>query len=88
LVRYICECGNKFHHTAKITIPHSHVTDGTVEFYCCPECQSTDYDEYVLDQKRITSVVSVALSDVDARLKEGYEVESLYAKTATLVRRD
>lgn len=85
MVRYICEHDDKFTHTAKRI---TQLGTDTFEIPICPICHTNVYDEYVLDQKKITSVVSVDLADVDEKLKEGYEVESLYAKTATLVRRD
>jgi len=86
-MKYICENGHEFLHTAKIIQIEP---DGTsqLETPVCPICQSVVYDEYVLGQKTITSVISVDLADVDARLKEGYVVESLYAKTATLVKKE
>ncbi len=58
------------------------------ETHVCPFCQSLEYTEFAEPQPEITSVVNVDLADVDAKLKEGYVVESLYAKTATLVRRE
>ena len=88
-MRYICENGHIFEHIAKeitSTIDGDNTT--TLECPCCPLCVSRVYIEYVLDKKHITSVISVDLSEVDAKLQEGYEVEALYAKTATLVKKD
>ena len=86
-MKYICENDHIFEHTAKL---HARSSDeiSSVEVPVCPICETRTYTEYVLDKKRIVSVVSVDLSEVDAKLKEGYEVDSLYAKTATLVKRE
>lgn len=86
-MRYICENSHIFEHTAKL---HCRSLDETsvIEVPVCPICENRIYSEYVLDKKRITSVLSVDLAEVDAKLKEGYEIESLYAKTATLVIRE
>ena len=87
-MRYICENDHIFEHTAKMTKQHTHDDDFTVEAPVCPHCLTIVYSEYVLDKKQITSVLSVNIAEVDSKLKEGYEVESLYAKTAILVKRD
>jgi len=88
-MRYICENGHIFEHIGKeITTCINGDNTLTLEHPVCPICVTRIYDEYVLDKKRITSVVSVDIAEVDTKLKEGYEVESLYAKTATLVKRD
>jgi len=42
---------------------------------------------YILEKNRIESVKSVDLNEVDAWLQKGYEVQELYAKTATLVKK-
>ena len=87
-MRYICENDHKFIHTAKLIKQDVHDDASTVEAPVCPICLTVIYDEYVLDKKKIISVVSVHIDEVDSKLQEGYEVESLYAKTATLVKRD
>ena len=86
-MRYICEYDHIFEHTGKL---HARSLDeiSSVEVPVCPIYETRIYAEYVLDKKRIISVVSVDLSEVDAKLKEGYEVDNLYAKTATLVKKD
>ena len=86
-MRYICERDDIFEHTAKLIQIEP---DGTsqLEVPVCPICHTNVYSEYVLDKQKIVSVVSVDLTDVDAKLKDGYTVESLYAKTATLVKRE
>ena len=65
------------------------VADEIWETYkMCPLCGSFEFDEYKEVQPEISSVKSVPLAEVDDLLKEGYVVESLYAKTATLVKRE
>jgi len=88
-MKYICENNHVFEHTGKeITTARDGNNTLTLEHPICPICVTRIYSEYVLDKKKISSVVSVAIDEVDSKLREGYEVESLYAKTATLVRRD
>lgn len=82
-MEYICKNGHIFLHPAKtITVKG----DITTEFSVCPHCLLGDYTENKHEQ-RITSVISVDLDAVDAKLAEGYVVEALYAKTATLVKK-
>ena len=85
-MRYICENDHIFEHICKMSFIDE--KDNGYEVPVCPICFTRIYSEYVLDKKSITSVISVDLADVDTKLKEGYEVESLYAKTATLVKRE
>ena len=88
-MRYICENDHIFEHVAKeITSTIDGENTTTLEVPVCPLCVTRIYSEYVLDKKQITSVVSVNLEEVDGKLAEGYEVEALYAKTATLVKRE
>ena len=84
-MRYICENDDIFEHTATKIVTGENMA---IETPVCPLCHTAVYSEYVLDKQQITSVISVDLADVDARLKEGYVVESLYAKTATLVMKE
>ena len=88
-MRYICEKDHIFEHTGKQIIMtfNKSEPDTTLEIPVCPICETRIYSEYVLDKKQITSVISVNIAEVDSKLQEGYEVESLYAKTATLVKR-
>ena len=55
----------------------------------CPveHCGCINLKEYIAPQENIISVKSVDLSEVDSYLKEGYLVESLYAKNAVLVKK-
>ena len=92
-MRYICEKDHIFERTGKLitTITMSDNTNSTsrtTETPVCPICETNIYSEYVLDKKKITNVISVTIDEVDSKLQEGYEVESLYAKTATLVKRE
>ena len=86
-MRYICENGHIFEHTAKLIV-FGFKEPSTIEVPVCPICETRIYAEYVLDKKQITSVISVDIAEVDTKLQEGYEVEALYAKTATLVIRE
>lgn len=82
-MRYICENGDIFEHTAKKSYQEENIE---YELPICPICYTNVYSEYVLDDA-IISVISVPLADVDEKLKEGYKVQSLYAKTATLIKK-
>lgn len=88
-MKYKCDAGHEFIHTAKlIKIHHSdEAATQTIEMQVCPYCLTIDYQEFKI-KDTIVSVISTALSDVDSFLKDGYEVESLYAKTATLVKKE
>jgi hypothetical protein len=83
-VKYICEQNHEFEHTAKLITVKDNIT---LEQSICPYCQTIIYRENKQENK-ITSVISVDLDKVDEKLKDGYIVESLYAKTATLVKRE
>ena len=85
-MKYICENDHTFMHTATLE-EYIEESDANTKTPVCPICHSKVYDEYVLGDKQIVSVISVDIADVDSRLKEGYVVESLYAKTATLVKK-
>lgn len=69
------------------TVP-TQIPEFTLEQHVCPYCQSLNFTEFVEPQPAIINVKSVDLENVDAWLKEGYVVESLYAKTATLVKKE
>jgi len=83
-MEYKCENNHIFVHTAKLIEPRG---DGSIETPVCPRCGIVSYREYKTPESTIISVISVDIADVDSKLTEGYEVESLYAKTATLVKR-
>ena len=57
----------------------------SMEKHACPYCQSLDLTEY---QEPIASVKSVDIAEVDALLKQGYAVHELYARTATLIKKE
>ena len=101
-MKFLClnpECQKKFIHPAVkrdaadpakgiyASIGNMFVAESSIETHCCPYCQSLSYDEVVEPKEEITSVKSVDLAEVDKWLLEGYLVESLYAKTATLVKK-
>ena len=89
-MKYICENNHLFEHSGKVirSETNEYGLTTTTEKHCCPICESLVYSEYVLEKKKITSLISVNLSEVDSKIKEGYEVEASYAKTATLVKRE
>jgi len=97
------KCGKTFIYPAKKTdaadpekglftaIAGMMCAESKIEIQVCPYCQSLNFDEIEVEkptQPEITSVKSVSLDEVDGMLKEGYVVENLYAKTATLVKRE
>lgn len=83
-MQYRCKNEHVFEQAAKMIVTDEAL--GTIEFPVCPHCLQKHYSQYKVEEK-ITSVISVDLSEVDTKLKEGYGVESLYAKTATLVKK-
>lgn len=84
-MRYICENDHIFEAYGKMMYDKNNVG---YEIPVCPICETKIFSEYVLGKKRITSLISVDISEVDTKIKEGYEVENTYAKTATLVKRE
>lgn len=62
----------------------------TIEEHRCPYCQSRNLLEFAepFSTEKIVSVISVEIAEVDAKLKEGYEVKELYAKTAILIKKE
>ena len=60
----------------------------TEESLVCPKCRSNYFDEIEKVEDKISSVKSVPLEEVDALLKKGYVVKELYAKTATLIKKE
>jgi hypothetical protein len=59
-----------------------------IETYVCPYCKSLDVDEFVEPHPVIASVKSVELDKVDEWIGQGYAVKELYAKTATMVKKE
>lgn len=60
----------------------------TLEVRACPYCKSVNIERYAEPATKIVSVLSVEIPEVDAKLKEGYEVHELYAKTAILIKKE
>ena len=92
-MRYICEKDHIFERIGKnintiIMSDGANSTSKTTETPVCPICGTNIFSEYILDKKKITNIISVTIDEVGSKLQEGYEVESLYAKTATLVKRE
>ena len=86
-MKYQClECKETFVHTA--TLATDILEKDVIEYSVCPFCKSRHYDELKLEEQQITSVLSVPLENVDLKLTEGYVVHELYAKTATLVKKE
>ena len=99
-MKFIClDCKKRFVYAAKKTVPSDQtekslltvagnltVLASQLETHVCPYCGSLNIDEYIELQGEIISVISVPIEDVDVKLKEGYVVRELYAKTAILVK--
>jgi uncharacterized protein (DUF2225 family) len=60
------------------------------EVNVCPYCQTLDFQEHVesMPVEKIVSVKSVELDKVDEWIGQGYEVKELYAKTATMIKKE
>ena len=96
------ECKKTFSYSAKLTEynyngvvnektpfihPGDHVVLSQIEKPVCPFCHSLTFEEYAEPLPKLVSVLSVEIADVDAKLKEGYEVKELYAKSAILIKK-
>jgi hypothetical protein len=98
MAKYQCNGGHIFTHPAKeILVVDTTVSSvkelsvfpsKTLETYTCPICRTHVFDEYLVPEADITSVLSCDLGAVDGFLKQGYIVKELYAKTATLIKRE
>ena len=91
-MKYQClnpECKKTFLQSALLHVPLANGASGALfaESHCCPFCHGLDIEEFKLEEAKIISVLSVPLEDVDAKLKDGYQVHELYAKTATLTKK-
>jgi len=85
------DCHKKFVYPTKkieqlFPVEGAHYPTKIIEAHVCPYCESLNITEYIEPQPDITSVISIPIEDVDAKLKEGYVVRELYAKTATLIK--
>jgi hypothetical protein len=90
-MKFVClnpECKKTFVYPAKLLHDASSPPWGVVEKHVCSYCLSLNIDEQPEVEFKICSVISVPIEDVDAKLKEGYVVKELYAKSATLVKLD
>jgi len=86
-LKLVClDCKKTFVYVAKFDCEIPGPNDGVVQKSVCPYCLSINIDEYTDQKPEISSVVSVPIEEVDAKLKEGYVVKDLYAKTATLIK--
>jgi hypothetical protein len=80
----------------KESIAREHIgfPSSTITVHVCPVCAKTSNNanvaltEFVEPEADITSVLSCDLGAVDGFLKQGYIVKELYAKTATLIKRE
>lgn len=87
------DCKKTFLYLAKVT---DYICGGasyparTIEIHVCPHCQSLNFQEYVepVIVEKISSVKSVELDKVDEMITQGYEVKELYAKTATMIKKE
>ena len=97
------ECKSVFVHTAKRTEylysgdmakefihPSDHVLLKMIEHPVCPFCHGLAFQELVetVQAEKVCSVKSVELDKVDDWIAQGYEVKELYAKTATMVKKE
>lgn len=95
-MKYQCQnptCKKTFIYAAKRTSteynPNLSVKD-LLEIHECPFCKSLDFEEYIEPKtiEKISSVKSVELEKVDEWITQGYEVKELYAKMATMVKKE
>lgn len=89
------ECKKTFLHCAKKTVSNTIGLNTSpiiesIEIYVCPYCKSPEFEEYIEPKtiEKISSVKSVELAEVDGWIAQGYEVKELYAKTATMVKKE
>lgn len=82
-MKFLClDCKKTFVYAATLATDD---LKGVIERHVCPYCLGINIDEYVEAKPEIASVISIPIEEVDAKLKEGYIVRDLYAKTCTLV---
>jgi hypothetical protein len=85
------DCKKTFLHAAILTKVRMKTTenptgtDTTLEVHVCPFCESPVIQEH---KEKIVSVKSVDLGEVDEFLKQGYTVHELYARSATLTKKE
>ena len=94
-MKFIClnpECKKTFLYTGKLIANDVSIGMNTapimksLETHVCPYCHALDFEEAVetVPIEKIASLKSVSIEEVDALLKEGYEVREVYAKNAIL----
>lgn len=69
---------------------YSYYAEKIIETHVCPFCESLDFEEYIEPKtiEKISSVKSVELEKVDEWITQGYEVKELYAKMATMIKKE
>ena len=103
-MKFVClDCKKTFIYPATLTeqLPQSTVSqvDSVVPdhsvyptnirtVHVCPYCRSLNIDEFVESHPTIVSVKSVELDKVDEWISQGYQVKELYAKMATMVKKE
>jgi len=86
------ECKKTFLYTGKLIANDVSIGMNTApviksfETHVCPYCHGLDFEEVIetVSIEKIASLKSVSIEEVDALLKEGYEVREVYAKNAIL----
>jgi hypothetical protein len=85
-------CKKVFLYTAKQTKESELAVDEgeVIETHVCPYCHGLDFEELVetVQAEKVCSVKSVELDKVDDWITQGYEVKELYAKTATMIKKE
>lgn len=88
------DCKKTFLYTAKRIESKTDMTTDmnelVFETHVCPYCHSLNFQEYVepVVVEEISSVKSVELDKVDEMIAQGYKVKELYAKTATMIKKE
>lgn len=88
------DCKKTFLYTAKRieskTDMATDMNELVFETHVCPYCHSLNFQEYVepVVVEEISSVKSVELDKVDEMIAQGYKVKELYAKTATMIKKE
>lgn len=82
-------CNKEFLYAGKLTREIGALQD-ILETHVCPYCQNVDIrevEEPTEPQPKVESIISVKIGEVDAFLKQGYEVKDTYASSATLIKK-
>ena len=89
-MKFVCQnpkCKKTFVYVAKLT-SEINVNQDILEIHVCPYCHELEFEEYIEPVGKISSVKSVELAEVDSWIGQGYEVKELYAKTATMIKKE